>query len=819
MYISGKLNMVEKLLDNGKSIINNIYHIADVHIRTDRHIEYRSVFKRLYKYLKEDSKSKNGLIVICGDLVHDKTETTQQANMLLQEFLLKLSEILPVIIILGNHDMNVANRQQPDAISLALNIFEKINKDNKIYLLKESGFYRFGNIVFGVSSLYDNKITKLKRDKKKYKRKTTIALYHGPVRPASPSKKYISLTDFKNYDYVLLGDIHKHYFVDEDLKRGCYSGSLICQNFKEENYKNGLVKHNIRKQTSKYIEIHNNYRHSTLKVKNGKLKQYDYNIKKISKYPSLRLKITNTTTDTVQKIEDKLYKKYDVQDKIVRFYRDEHNYDNYDTLKQIIDKEIREKNGNEVADDVMELYKADKDLIMEYERKENKCNKLKLIRVMFSNMFSYGEDNIVDFSEKGIVWGIKAPNGTGKSSLIDVIIYCLYGKCLRGGKKNVVNSQEKVYSVFLELEADDDSKYYIHREGHFISTVVLKTNLKFWKVDKNDKITNLTTSDIKKTEKAIEEYVGSKFDFQTNNTMISNVNNLITDMKPKLRKEFFEQILDTYVIAKLNEKSDEKKKELVPLKKYIKNSLDSSAKELEDIDLESLSEKYDSIKNTKIKFDKNTRTMVNKYMINKFKKEQHEKLVDEYSTIEKAHKAQVLYSTITGMDGIRSRILSSKLELIQDKTNTLLKKYVDNMSVKIENGKKKINIIIKKGKNMYEAITGSGFEKLIIDICIKIAINNITKRVKIDTIFIDEVLEKLDDTNKTNINKLFKLLKKCYDTTVIITHSESIIEKVDKEINVVRNNKKSEVANIKPKKATRLMKEIEDKEMSLYIDL
>ena len=55
-------------------MIKTIAHLADIHIRKlHRFVEYRKVFKQLYKQLKD---VKPGLIYIGGDIVHGKLDTS-----------------------------------------------------------------------------------------------------------------------------------------------------------------------------------------------------------------------------------------------------------------------------------------------------------------------------------------------------------------------------------------------------------------------------------------------------------------------------------------------------------------------------------------------------------------------------------------------------------------------------------------------------------------------------------------------------------------------------------------------------------------------
>ena len=72
-----------------KKQINYIYHLADIHIRPlERHNEYREVFNNLYEYLKIQNNLEESLIVICGDIIHEKDKLTPELIILFRELLL-----------------------------------------------------------------------------------------------------------------------------------------------------------------------------------------------------------------------------------------------------------------------------------------------------------------------------------------------------------------------------------------------------------------------------------------------------------------------------------------------------------------------------------------------------------------------------------------------------------------------------------------------------------------------------------------------------------------------------------------------------------
>jgi chromosome segregation ATPase len=70
-------------------------------------------------------------------------------------------------------------------------------------------------------------------------------------------------------------------------------------------------------------------------------------------------------------------------------------------------------------------------------------------------MFSYGEDNTINFDKIGGLMGLFAPNAAGKSSLFDAISFCLFDKCSRAFKAgNILNNRKDTFSCKLEIEID-----------------------------------------------------------------------------------------------------------------------------------------------------------------------------------------------------------------------------------------------------------------------------------------------------------------------------------------------------------------------------
>ena len=242
-----------KLIDDGKTEIKYVYHISDVHIRnTQRHDEYKEVFAKTHKKLKTiiADNAETSVIVLTGDIMHTKTELSPEAIYLAYHFFKLLTDIASVILIPGNHDCNLSNMDRLDALTP---IVQDIGKMDKLYYLKQSGIYQYQNIIFGVTSIFDEKLVsadKVTREvwkNVKYKNKYKIALYHGAVHNAKTDVGYrmnnqeLLAEDFNGYDYVMLGDIHKFQYLNES-KTIAYAGSLIQQSYGENLNNHGNIK-------------------------------------------------------------------------------------------------------------------------------------------------------------------------------------------------------------------------------------------------------------------------------------------------------------------------------------------------------------------------------------------------------------------------------------------------------------------------------------------------------------------------------------------------------------------------------------------------
>ena len=80
-------------------------------------------------------------------------------------------------------------------------------------------------------------------------------------------------------------------------------------------------------------------------------------------------------------------------------------------------------------------------------------------------MFSYGEDNVIDFSNMNGTYGVFAPNASGKSTLLDAIAFCCFDRCSRTKKAaHVLNNKKSRFTCKFEFELGKYN-YFIERLG------------------------------------------------------------------------------------------------------------------------------------------------------------------------------------------------------------------------------------------------------------------------------------------------------------------------------------------------------------------
>lgn len=500
--------MSVQILDETKKI-KNIIHLSDIHIRKTRVEEYNQVFSETYNKINNiiKEKSDNGLIVVCGDITDNKLMLTPVIVDQIKNFFIGLTNITDTMIILGNHDVAISNKNALDALTPLIKNF---NTKHKLYLLKENKVYLYGNLLVGVTDIYSKKVTPITEDiNKKYPNKKKIALYHGTINNCFSesgfkftNSGYFKIKDFEQYyDYGMFGDIHSFQYLDKNNKFA-YSSSLVEQRISEANQSHGFLHWDIKNGTSKYINVENNYKYIILKVNNNKISQLiskpnckdninliDYNKNNIKiKYPKIRLYYKNTKLSQINKIEEILQKNHNKMTELIKMNdsddqldfnyglddsdSEENNEENkiieikdYKTIKKLIKGFLKKYNIEWTTEKKKIVFNLLKGIMKDIDIKSNDKKIINLKSLEFENLFSYGKSNEVNFTKfgKNKVIGILGNNSNGKSALIDAILFSIYDKFSRGVNNDALNINEKKCNSRVKLEVNNN-EFIIERE-------------------------------------------------------------------------------------------------------------------------------------------------------------------------------------------------------------------------------------------------------------------------------------------------------------------------------------------------------------------
>jgi DNA repair exonuclease SbcCD ATPase subunit len=219
-------------------------------------------------------------------------------------------------------------------------------------------------------------------------------------------------------------------------------------------------------------------------------------------------------------------------------------------------------------------------------------------------MFSYGENNKIDFTKVGGLMGLFAPNAAGKSSLFDAISFCLYDKCSRAFRaQNILNNRKTTFHCQLDFQINGID-YHIRREAKTINKGKnVKVDVQFWKTE-GDINVSLNGTERRDTNTAIEQYVGTYEDFILTALSLQGNNALFIDKSQSERKDLLAQFMGLNVFDKLYETASEDIKEVQVLVKNFKRTdftseLANKGNELKDkrITLKDLQAKLDEKNN------------------------------------------------------------------------------------------------------------------------------------------------------------------------------------------------------------------------------
>jgi len=510
---------------------------------------------------------------------------------------------------------------------------------------------------------------------------------------------------------------------------------MVQQNHGEMLENHGYLLWDVPTRTFTEHHIHNDYGFLTIDVVDGKIPQwvYDEVNTKLPKHPRLRLRFTSTEASDMKLRITELKKMFNV---------DEVTVTRTDTIGQLktntkINKNIvgnvkDETFQNSLIKDYLErqylLTNDELDKIGEINKELNsKVNHEDLAEniiwypktLEFSNMFSYGEGNLVRFERANGIVGLFAPNASGKSSLFDALAFCIFDKTSRTSiAKNILNNRKEHFYCKFNFEVDGVD-YFIERRAKYVRKGnAVKVDVDFWKED-GGVTESLNGEQRKDTNRNIERYLGKFDDFVLTSLSLQGNNALFIDKSQSERKEILSQFIGVDIFDKLYTLASDENRENSTLIKKFKN--DDFTTKLADIETKLRADKtqfklaqieQSSLKDTEDGYNKELIRLNGKIVklnadsgvsIDELEsklvslEKKHADLLEEKKTIQsKIDEREVQQLEI---ESLIDRFDEEELE-VKNKELVFTKKHKDDLSIIVEKNEIKLDSLIDRKEHL-----------------------------------------------------------------------------------------------------------------------
>lgn len=408
--------------------------------------------------------------------------------------------------------------------------------------------------------------------------KINIALYHGTVSGVVTDQGYVlehgdhPIEIFQDFDFAMLGDIHKTNQILDDEGRIRYPGSTVQQNHGETNDKGFLLWEIHGKDSFKveHFPILNPIPFITVEL------EADGSVPELMNIPeNSRLRLVSNTHISPQALKKSIdvAKKRFKPDTITVHNRpgrrisveeisntlEEDNLRDLTIQESLIKEYLKEyKLSPNIESKILELNKK-YNLVVEQTEEVARNVNWKLKKIEWSNLFNFGESNSIDFDKLSGIIGIFGKNYTGKSSTIDTILWTIFNSISKKVRKNVdiINQNKDIGSAKIHLEIDNkvytvdrqSTKYLKKLYGE--ETIEAKTLLNFSSYDTvTEETENHNAEDRPATDANVRKVFGDIDDFLTTSMSSQESSMSFINEGSTKRKEILGKFLDLEMFDK-----------------------------------------------------------------------------------------------------------------------------------------------------------------------------------------------------------------------------------------------------------------------------
>ena len=166
---------------------------------------------------------------------------------------------------------------------------------------------------------------------------------------------------------------------------------------------------------------------------------------------------------------------------------------------------------------------------------------------------------------------------------------------------------------------------------------------------------------------------------------------------------------------------------------------------------------------------------------------------ETYKDYEAKWVAYEMFMRCMHANGISYNIIKDRLPIINDEILKVLANIVD-FEVFFENDDKKLEIYIKHPQYDPRPLSmGSGAEKTLASMAIRLALISITNLPKCELFILDEPATALDQEHMEGFIRLLDMIKNQFKTVILISHLDSLKDVVDMTIDIQKENSYAKV--------------------------
>jgi len=405
-----------------------------------------------------------------------------------------------------------------------------------------------------------------------------IALYHGSVSGVKTDTGWVmthgdhDVSIFGGHDFAMLGDIHKTNQILDDEGRVRYPGSTVQQNHGETNDKGFLIWEIEDKETfrvSHHVLLNPKPFVTIELTPKGRMPRGT------TVAPGARLRLVsnnNLPLDVMRKAVE--VAKHRFEPESITFLnraagdRGTVEIGSGFKVENLRDKGVQEdlireylidyRPSEEMLERVFGLNRKYNTKIEETEEVTRNIN-WNINKFEWNNLFNYGEGNSVNFANLNGIVGIFGKNFSGKSSIIDGLLYTMFNTTSKNERKNynIINQNKKDCMGRLELQVGEKTytiertseKYVKKLKGEVTNEA--RTNLNFSGLDPVvGEETSLNGTTRNETDAYIRKRFGTVEDFLLT-SMSSQLDSLSFIKEGSTRrKEILAKFLDLDIFEK-----------------------------------------------------------------------------------------------------------------------------------------------------------------------------------------------------------------------------------------------------------------------------